>query len=86
MFVTVLPIFVADTKIIFDCNFLDPLIFRFLYDAVHNVLIRECHILKYSCTLYTDIFTVEMKVSFKKRIALVMAFLWQNCLEKSKKR
>ena len=36
---------------------------------MQNVLIRPCHILEYTCTLYTDIFAVEMEVSLNKRIA-----------------
>ena len=72
MLVAFSSIFVADTKIIFDYNFVGPLKKlknQFLYDGVQKVVIRTCHIIECSCTLYIDIFTVEMEVSLKKKIA-----------------
>ena len=59
MLVTFSSFLVAGTKTIFDYNFVDPL----------KKLKNRCRILEYSCTLYIDIFTVEMEVSLKKRIA-----------------
>ena len=33
-------------------------------------VLKACHVLEYSCTLYVDIFEVEMEVFLKKRIVL----------------